>query len=105
MSEGDGCGVGDRRGGRLTHRATRGERTHSTRNGAATMALSGRASATSTPPATARIGAPRMRRYTPVISREMSDLACAAVVHSSSRRWVRYRRPSVRPIASLISHA
>src|SRR5436190_20515701 len=74
-------GVDEAPGGRLTHRAARGDSAHSSRNGAATAALPGRATATTIPAVTARTSAPRMRRYTPVISRDMSDLAWAAVVH------------------------
>ena len=41
----------------------------------------------------------------PVRSRARPDLAWAAVIHSRRRRRVRYRRTSVRTIASAISHA
>ncbi len=92
-------------GGRLTQRATAGERLQSRRNGAATARLLGRSRSTSAPAAAARTSAPPMRRYTPPMSRERSDLVCAAVVHSSSRRRVTYRRTSVRAIASPMSHA
>ena len=101
-------GVGDRRGGRLTHRATEGREASRARGTARRpwRMLRPRTSATSAATATARIGAPRMRRYAPLISRDDVRLGLGG------RRPIRAaagasetRRTSVRTIASLISHA
>ena len=102
---GDMVGVLDTRGGWLTHRATRGDRAHSTTNGPAIAQAPGRMNATSAAAARASTSAPAIRRYTPVTSRADPAFDWAAVTHSSRRRRVTYRRTSVRAMASPISHA
>ena len=83
----------------------RGREAQSRRKGAATARLLGRSRTTRAPRGRGEDERPAHAPVDAGMSRARSDLAWAAVTHSSSRRRVTNRRTRVRPIASLMSHA
>src|SRR5713226_4636138 len=93
------------RGGRLIQRATAGAQTHKRANGIATGNDECLPNATTAIAAIASSTLAIMRLNMPKIFRSTAYLACAAVTHSNKFLRVTNNRPSVRKIASDISHA
>src|SRR3990167_2261272 len=89
-------------GARLTQRAIAGEKNQAMRMGRATGSVSGPAYQTKTAAAqaTARLPAIWAKKLHQSVRRNSCD--CAAVVHSSRRRWLTKSRNKVRTIASII---
>src|SRR5690349_3134160 len=92
-------------GGRLIHRATAGEATHSATKGIAAGSARGCTSATATAATIASKTPPDIRTNTAYIFRLAAERDCAAVTHSNKFLRVIRSRANVRTIASDISHA